>query len=423
MRAVSLASVQEIGWRLVDGCALLVPRTGRAAYRLDHAATELWLAAVADRGFTHPGREPHTPCRAEAAALVTALLRGEPRSGIPERVPGGGRPPCCRRIDDMAEVTARISAVEEVTSRPVGDGCAVCTAEGLLIVLTGHAALIWKRITAVPATFVELLDVLCGEGALAGDDAEAALVTSLGMLHDRRLLRGVEALRRFEPSRPGLGMADAPLPAPGAVRALGALAPMRSGAPQPRAPRLGTGPAVRDAARIGHAAIVCQYGIRGLAPGVDAYAQRCIAAVAALDPDLVIVSGGGRHGLAAVREAESVLDRYRFQVPGAALWLEKYSMTTWENLQHSLEMLMARGQRPSRISLVGDRARTEKLRLCCWLARRRFRAFRDARFDVVPVTRARSTWRDTRIVQLVAGSVQVLSESRRPPPAVRVDAA
>jgi hypothetical protein len=83
-------------------------------------------------------------------------------------------------------------------------------------------------------------------------------------------------------------------------------------------------------------------------------------------------------------------------------------------------MLQARSIRPRQISFLGDRARTEKLRLCCWMARRRFPAFRRVSFRVVPIPRARSTWRDRRLVQLAAGCAQVIGEGRRASPAVAV---
>jgi len=159
-------------------------------------------------------------------------------------------------------------------------------------------------------------------------------------------------------------------------------------------------------------AIVCQYGIHGLAPGVEPYTRRCIARLRALRPDIVILAGGGRHGLSELREAESVIDRYRALLPGRSLWLEKHSETTWENLQHSLELLRARGVVPRRVTLLGDRSRVEKLRLACWLARRRFAPYRGVSFRVVPVERARSTWRDRRSVQIVVGIAQILRESR-----------
>ena len=147
-------------------------------------------------------------------------------------------------------------------------------------------------------------------------------------------------------------------------------------------------------------AIVCQYGIQGLAPGVEPYTRRCIARLRRLDADLVILAGGGRHGGSELREAESVIDRYRALLPDRALWVEKHSATTWENLQRSLELLPARAIVPRRISLLGDRARAEKLPLACWLAKRRFAFFRDASFRVVPVSRPRFTWQDSRTVQM-----------------------
>jgi hypothetical protein len=75
-------------------------------------------------------------------------------------------------------------------------------------------------------------------------------------------------------------------------------------------------------------------------------------------------------------------------------------------------MLQARAIAPRRISFLGDRARSEKLRMACFIARHRFAFFRDTSFRVVPVSRPRFTWRDSRTVQVVVGSAQVLKESR-----------
>jgi hypothetical protein len=195
---------------------------------------------------------------------------------------------------------------------------------------------------------------------------------------------------------------------------------MRLAASPATPPRIGGTPTLHDAcsslpvapSTVEHVAIVCQYGIHGLAPGVEPYTQRCIERLRALEPDLVILSGGGRHGLSHLREAESVIERYRALLPERALWLERHSETTWENLQRSLELLLARSIVPRRITLLGDRARVEKLRLACWLAHWRFAPFRAVDFRVVPVRRPRFTWKDRRVVQVVVGIAQVVKESR-----------
>ena len=157
---------------------------------------------------------------------------------------------------------------------------------------------------------------------------------------------------------------------------------------------------------------MCQYGIQDLAPGVEPYTQRCIERLRRLDPDLVILAGGGRHGGSELREAESVIDRYRSLLPDRALWVEKHSATTWENLQWSLEMLQARAIAPAP-HLVPRRSRPVREAPRGVLHRQTsIRLFRDTSFRVVPMTRPRFTWRDNRTVQMVVGSAQVLKESR-----------
>ncbi len=108
-----------------------------------------------------------------------------------------------------------------------------------------------------------------------------------------------------------------------------------------------------------------------------------------------------------------MIDRYRALLPDRALWVEKHSATTWENLQWSLEMLQARAIAPRRISFLGDRARTEKLRMACFIAKHRFPFFR--RYVVsrgAGVAGRASPGETAATVQIVVGSAQVLKESR-----------
>jgi hypothetical protein len=64
------------------------------------------------------------------------------------------------------------------------------------------------------------------------------------------------------------------------------------------------------------------------------------------------------------------------------------------------------------VTVIGDCARAEKLRLACFLARRRFPAFRRVAFGIVALPRRRFTWRDTRGIQLFVGCAQVFRHSR-----------
>jgi hypothetical protein len=415
----------QVGWRIVDGCALIVRRSGGPLYRLNPAATALWLACTSARANLETGAlPPPAPPLGEDAdailAFVESLEREQLIAGRAEALPGlrsGHARPLLRPVSDIAELTAALRVHPAVLSRAVGQGFVVCGPNDAAITLSGHAASAWRRLLRGPATFAELLDALDDTDVANADDLASALL----LLDRHQLMTGLDGLARFARSKSVTGSGTA---RDSTVRSVGSLAAMISGQASPEQRRLGAGPSFREPLRPpDHVAIVCQYGIAGLAPGVDAYVKRCIARLEALDADLVIVSGGGRHGLADVREAESVVARYVHQLPGRGIWLENYSATTWENVQKSLEMLMVRSIRPRRISLVGDRARTEKLRLCCWLARRRFAAFRGVRFRVVPVARARSTWRDSRAVQLGVGCAQVIREARHAAPALPMDAA
>jgi hypothetical protein len=376
----------EVGWRIVDGCALAVRRTGGPAYRLSPAATAIWLTR-------------QSPDASNTAALLDAFEAGQ----------------VARPITDIQEIAAPIAARPGLTSQAVGDGFVICSEAGAFVTLSGNAADIWRGLLRGPTTFAALLDEA---HARRGAGAESDLESTLRLLAERELIDGVDRLTRFS-RRKRAGVAR-----PTSVRIPEPLLLIQPADSVPEPPRFSRPAAVRDDGRdAAHVAIVCQYGIAGLAPGVHAYAKRCIARLHELQPDLIVVSGGGRHGLSPMREGESVIDRYRDQLPGRTLWLESHSKTTWENLQQSLEMLQARSLRPRRISFVGDRARTEKLRLCCWLAQRRFAAFRRVSFQVVPIRRARSTWRDTRIVQLAVGCAQVIGEARRSSPAMPADVA
>jgi hypothetical protein len=414
----------DAGWRIADGHALVVSRATGHLHRLDRPATRIWQmvvgapapvgvdSVVAALGRAH-GTTPPEPAATRAGIerflhdLVAAgLLRAEGASIAGERSAAVPPRPQFRRIDGAWQLVERIAPAARAFTRRVGDGILLTLPDGAVELLAGEAALLWDRLAVRPRTYVELLDALSEGFALSYDETEHVAAPLLAAWTARGALRGLERVERFpaswhvgdvardlgrlDPMCPGVSPSDPP-----AARPLGSAATLREPAPA-----------------VEHVAIVCQYGIRGLAPGVEPYSQRCIARLRRLAPDLVILSGGGRHGASALREAESVIGRYLEQLPGPGLWLEKHSTTTWENLQHSLEMLAARSIVPARVSLLGDRARAEKLRLACLLARRRFEAFREVAFHVVPIRRPRFTWRDTRAIQVVLGTAQILEESR-----------
>jgi len=311
----------------------------------------------------------------------------------------------------MAELVEPIEPGPGILVKRLGGGFLLLAPDGTLSLLSGEAAAVWDLVRSGSRTFVELIDGLCDRYDMTYEDAERAAVALLDSLHAQHAVLGLDKLARFRGKRSSSGEPRRPV-ACDHPRTLGRLQPMEQRREWQR-PHLGLAPTVWDRnVSADHVAVVCQYGISGLATGVESYVQRCITRLRQLDPDLIVLSGGGRHGLTTEREAESAVERYRAQLPQIPLWLEKYSSTTWENLQNSLEMLLARSVRPERVSVVGDRARAEKLRLSCLLAKRQFPQFRDVRFSVIALHRERATWRDTRAIQLFVGCAQVLRHSR-----------
>lgn len=433
----------QVGWRFVDGCALVFARTNGRLYRLNHAGTEMWKAvAAASAGVELEAESAPVAAASPGREGVAAFLAALHLAGLVEespvhpaidwgtaattRTPGQGRGPApqLRRIIDIAEVVTEIRPDSGVSVRRMGDAVLVRSPDSSLSLLSGPAAAIWNRLTQGPCAFVDLLDVLCTQFELSDAEADDVLMPLLRALEGQRSIRGVAQLAKFSVDGPPSARQAVETPSVRGMRPLGRMEFMEERDGPRQRPKFGIGPIIRDGAHPPqHVAIVCQYGIVGLAPGIESYVQRCIRRLNKLNPDLIVLSGGGRHGLADVREAESIVERYRDHFPHTALWVEKYSSTSWENLQHSLEMLLARPIVPRRIFLIGDRARTEKLRLSVWLARRRFPAFRDVSFRVVPVARERVTWRDWRVAQVVAGLVQVLNESRAARPPVSADIA
>ena len=419
-----------MAWRSVGDCALLVNGPRNDVHWLNRAGALVWrvLAAAAGSATLLSMRAQLTDGGPIAYGDLVAFLGDLERHQLLECVSESGETPRQmgpgfapdtasarvrprrRRITDMAEVALEIEPTPHVLVRPVGDGFVVRFANGELSVQTAEAAVIWDLVLKGPCSFVGVLDRLCDQFDLSYEEAERVGWPFLEMLLDRDALRGVIRQRASGADRTGEGgQADGKH----RVGSLGRLDRMRLGDYRTAPPVLCSGPVVRDASGlVVHVAIVCQYGITGVTPGAGAYAKRCIASLRRLDVDLVILSGGGRDAGTAAREAESAAPFYADHLPGVALWLEQHATTTWENLKNSLEMLLARSIVPQRISVVGERARTEKLRASCWLAKRRFPAFRDVEFRAIGVARDRATWRDRRAIQAIAGSVLLVRESR-----------
>lgn len=369
-------------------------------WHLNAAATLVWPSLTVPAGACAP---------ADFFDAVAASLRSTSRPGhAASRI---------RRVTDLGDVISPIEIARDGFVRRVGSGVLWCAPDGRVCVFADDAAAIWDRLAVGAATFAMLCDLIGDRFTLDDDDVAAQrTATALEELSRAGAIEGLHQLARFRVSSPAPRRAASSTPP-----MVGVLAAMQPAA-RPSGGFPGVSPVLTSsvsAHAASHVAVVCQYGIAGLAPGVDDYVQRCIRRLDELNPDLVILSGGGRHGRSTAREAESVVDRYSAQLPGRAMWLDRHSETTWENLQHSLEMLEAASIVPRRISFLGDRARTEKLRVCCWLAKRRFTRFSRVTFRVVPLRRARFTWRDRRGAQLIAGCLQTIRDYRASSPATR----
>jgi hypothetical protein len=377
--------LSDVAWRGVDDGTLVVHRTSPALWHLNPAATAAWPMLSMPAGSSSAD---------ECFAAIAATLRAAGRAGRPA--------PRIRRVLDLGDVITPIELARDGFVRHVGVGVLWCAPDGRVSMFTNEAAAVWDRLALGSAPFTTLCDLIGDRFNVEDEAAERRTAAALEQLGRAGAIAGLEQLARF---RAG---------AIAATGLLGVLSPMQP-SETPRGSFAGVSPvlaALPFAHSPAHVAVVCQYGIAGLAPGVDDYVQSCVRRLEQLNPDLVILSGGGRHGLSAVREAESVIDRYRAQLPGRAIWVDRHSETTWENLQHSLEMLAAASIVPRRVSFIGDRARTEKLRLCCWLAKQRFPQFKSLTFRVVPLRRARFTWRDRRGAQLIAGCIQAFRDYR-----------
>jgi hypothetical protein len=424
-------NLNEVAWRTVGESTVVVRGSIKRAFRLNRDGTEIWRSLVVSSDAPAAESIPLHAAPMSRPETVAAFISELTASGLLEsdggsvmtgsvRVPRSrlARQPLrprCLPLADMAELVEPVSAVSDLLVKQVGDGFLLCAPDGSLSLLTGERAILWDLLASGRRPFVELVDGLCDRAKLAYEDAEHLTHSLLRSLSARQAVVGLDKLARFRRQDRN---ESAPAPAR-RERELGNLEPMEPRRVWPR-PQLGRAPVVSDGPPFpAHVAIVCQYGISGFAAGVEPYVQRCITRLRRLEPDLIILSGGGRHGLTTEREAESAVERYRAQLPQIPLWLEKYSATTWENLQNSLEMLLVRSALPKRISVIGDRTRAEKLRLACVLAKRRFPQFADIAFRVVALPRHRSTWRDTRTIQLFVGCVQVLRESRGARLAVR----
>ncbi len=410
-------------------------------HRLDRAGTEIWriLATAAPASVdvesicgalatarptnsvaVDPGDVELFLCDLELAGLVQSSSPGSSGdASSPERDDRRGPSAAPRVRPHQRLLTGAWELVDEIAPAPrclarrVGAGFLLRAPDGELSLVAGDAAPVWDSLSSRPSTYVELLDLLCDLRGLDREAAASMLASLVLGWHDHGLIGGLERVDRLHRRLGSPESADSGSVPSSGLRPLGRLEPTGRSAALPSPTRLGSPPVLQDVAGSPeHVAIVCQYGIQDLAPGVEPYTQRCIARLRRLDPDLIVLAGGGRHGRSELREAESVIDRYRALLPDRALWVEKHSATTWENLQWSLEMLQARAIAPRRISFLGDRARSEKLRMACFIARQRFAFFRGTAFRVVPVTRPRFTWRDSRTVQVVVGSAQVLKESR-----------
>ncbi len=422
----------RVSWRRLGDASLLVVRGNDDLFRLNPAGTAVWSRAQEIDGFDvsqlwhvlPEGLIARRPLEELLDALVGigALTAMDETATSGSGASGGSGPlrsPFLRRIPATWELVERTEIAADCLTVAVGEGFVVHSRGRSLSLLTAEAAIVWRVLERGGSTFVELLDELEIEGVPALSSAERVLSGVLRELVGEGAVRGLEhvAEYRVDSRVPVNGLEAAPPPAgveaslSVGVRRLGSFEAMAARSLSRPFDSLGLSPVVSDVmGSPSHIVVVCQYGIHGIAPGVEPYTQSCIATLRRMRPDLIIVSGGGRHGHGSAREADSVVDWYRDQLPEVPLWLEKYSTTSWENIQYSLEMISSRELTPTRVSVVCDRARSEKMRLACWLVRPRIHSLPGVELRVVPLTRTRSTWRDNRLVQAALGVPQLLRE-------------
>ncbi len=420
-------------WRRLGDAGLLIVRGSDDLFRLNPAGTVVWSRAQEVESFDVSQLGNALPAgliaRRSLEELLDALVgigaltgtEDAPSSGARE-VAGSGprRSAFLRRIPATWELVEKIEIAADCLALAVGEGFVVHARSRTLSLLTAESAIVWRVLEGGGSTFVELLDELEIDGLLTPSSAERVLSAVLHELVDQGAVQGLEhvpeyrvggraAVKGREASPPSTGGVDVSLNV--GVQRLGSFEAMGTRSLSQPFDSLGLPPVVRDVTGSPrHVVVVCQYGIHGIAPGVEPYTQSCIATLRRMRPDLIIVSGGGRHGHGSAREADSVVNWYRDQLPEVPLWLEKYSTTSWENLQYSLEMISSRELTPARVSVVCDRARSEKMRLACWLVRPRIDSLPGIELRVVPLTRTRSTWRDNRLVQAALGVPQLLRE-------------
>lgn len=425
---------RQVGWRRFGDSTLLVIRGSEALYRLDRNGSLLWDfldSDLANGGTSIVDRFPQDRLsRRETDDLLHDLLgigalrlQSSPRSQgkLPVPVSQSLRSHCLRRVRSTWELVEEVGAADNSLAVRVGEGFVVRSPDGTLSLLTAEAAGVWRELAESGATYVQLLDRVIERLRVGTRMAERVVSEVLHRLVELGAVRGLEHVPEYrvknrvpedrEVEATAINRPDLPIRV--GVQRLGALEPMSHGAEAAPFETLGLSPVIRDIDRpVEHVAIVCQYGIHGIAPGVEPYTQRCIAVLRDLGPDLIVVSGGGRHGFSAAREADSVVEWYQAQLPQFPLWLEKHSTTSWENIQYSLAMLAARSLKPVRVSVLCDRARSDKLRLACWLGQRQSTRLREVDLRVIPLDRIRSTWRDYRWVQLSLGCPQIVREMR-----------
>ena len=309
-------------------------------HRLDRAGTEIWrtLTAAAPASVdvdsicdalarshpstfsaVHSGDVELFLCDLELAGLIQSRSAGATRPSAlgaarPSRWLFAAARPSQRLLTGAWELVDEIEPSPRCLARRVGAGFLLRAPDGELSLIAGDAAAIWDSLQRRPLTFVELLDVLGEAGEVDSESAASKLAPLVLGWHDRGVIRGLERvdhLRHHLRSSMSPRLDVGSRTAMACARSVGSSPTSRSGA-LPSPTRLGSPPVLQDAAGAAdHVAIVCQYGIQRLSAGVEPYTQRCIARLRRLDADLVILAGGGRHGASELREAESVIDRYR----------------------------------------------------------------------------------------------------------------
>ena len=262
-------------------------------------------------------------CDLELAGLVAEPLARLERARL---LAGARRSSRARRLDPARDRSQRLltgawELVDEIEPAPrclarrVGAGFLLRAPDGELSLVAGDAAAVWDSLSRRPRTFVELLDLL-GDAPRARPRASRV---EAGVARPRLARPGPDSRpRASRSSAPPAALVDVGRLGTGRCRAAacarsaawsrpGAAAPCRRRRDWARR-RVAPGRrAARPSTSRSCASTESRTWRRGSSPTRSGASRACAAST----PDLVILAGGGRHGGSELREAESVIDRYR----------------------------------------------------------------------------------------------------------------